>query len=99
MELQIPIVALAHLSLTVDSRDDKRPILSDLRESGSIEQDADIVAFLYRDDYYNKAESIDENTSKSEFIIRKHRNGPTATIDLIFKRNTSTFVNYINKEE
>lgn len=98
MELQVPIIALAQLSRSVDSRDDKRPILSDLRESGSIEQDADIVAFLYRDDYYNKESAIDENTSKSEFIIRKHRNGPTSTIDLIFKRNTSTFVNFINKE-
>lgn len=98
MELKIPVVALAQLSRSVDSRDDKRPILSDLRESGSIEQDADIVAFLYRDDYYNKESAIDENTSKSEFIIRKHRNGPTATIDLIFKRDTSTFVNFINKE-
>ena len=99
MELQVPIIALAQLSRSVDSRDDKRPILSDLRESGSIEQDADIVSFLYRDDYYNKESAIDENTSKSEFIIRKHRNGPTSTIDLIFKRNTSTFVNFINKEE
>lgn len=98
MELKIPIVALAQLSRSVDSRDDKRPILSDLRESGSIEQDADIVAFLYRDDYYNKEAAIDENTSKSEFILRKHRNGPTTTIDLIFKRDTSTFVNFINKE-
>lgn len=98
MELQIPIIALAQLSRSVDSRDDKRPILSDLRESGSIEQDADIVAFLYRDDYYNKDSAIDENTSKSEFILRKHRNGPTTTIDLVFKRDTSTFVNYINKE-
>lgn len=99
MELQIPIIALAQLSRSVDSRDDKRPILSDLRESGSIEQDADIVAFLYRDDYYNKESAIDENTSKSEFIMRKHRNGPTSTINLIFKRDTSTFVNFINKEE
>ncbi len=98
MELKIPIIALAQLSRSVDSRDDKRPILSDLRESGSIEQDADIVAFLYRDDYYNKESAIDENTSKSEFIIRKHRNGPTTTINLVFKRDTSTFVNYINKE-
>ena len=98
MELQIPIVALAQLSRSVDSRDDKRPILSDLRESGSIEQDADLVAFLYRDDYYDKEQAVDPNTSKSEFIIRKHRNGPTATIDLVFKRDTSTFVNYINKE-
>lgn len=98
MELKIPVVALAQLSRSVDSRDDKRPILSDLRESGSIEQDADIVAFLYRDDYYNKESAIDENTSKSEFIMRKHRNGPTSTIDLIFKRDTSTFVNFINKD-
>lgn len=98
MELGVPIIALAQLSRGVEARDDKRPILSDLRESGSIEQDADLVAFLYRDDYYNKEAAIDENTSKSEFIIRKHRNGPTATIDLIFKRNTSTFVNYTDRE-
>lgn len=99
MELQIPIIALAQLSRSVESRDDKRPILSDLRESGSIEQDADIVAFLYRDDYYNKESAYDENTSRSEFIIGKHRNGPTTTIDLLFKRNTSTFVNFVEKEE
>lgn len=99
MELGIPVIALAQLSRSVDGRDDNRPVLSDLRESGSIEQDADIVAFLYRDDYYKKEAAIDENTSKSEFIIRKHRNGPTTTINLIFKRNTSTFVNYIDKEE
>lgn len=99
MELEIPVIALAQLSRSVEGRDDKRPILSDLRESGSIEQDADIVAFLYRDDYYNKESAIDENTSKSEFIIGKHRSGPTTTIDLIFRRNTSTFVNFINKEE
>lgn len=99
MELKIPIIALAQLSRSVESRDDKRPILSDLRESGSIEQDADIVAFLYSDDYYDKEKAIDENTGKSEFIIRKHRNGPNTTINLIFKRNTLTFLNYINKEE
>ena len=99
MELEIPVIALAQLSRSVEGRDDKRPILSDLRESGSIEQDADIVAFLYRDDYYNKESAIDENTSKSEFIIGKHRSGPTTTIPLIFRRNTSTFVNFINKEE
>ena len=98
MELKIPVVALAQLSRTVEGREDKRPLLSDLRESGSIEQDADIVAFLYRDDYYTKEISIDENTSKSEFIIAKHRNGPTTTVDLIFKRNTSTFVNMLKEE-
>lgn len=99
MELGIPVIALAQLSRSVEGREDKRPLLSDLRESGSIEQDADIVAFLYRDDYYNKEAAIDENTSKSEFIVSKHRSGPTATIELIFRRNTATFVNYVNREE
>ena len=98
MELGIPVIALAQLSRSVEGREDKRPLLSDLRESGSIEQDADIVAFLYRDDYYNKESAIDENTSKSEFIISKHRNGPTATINLLFKRNTSSFFNMENGE-
>ena len=99
MELEIPVIALAQLSRSVEGRDDKRPILSDLRESGSIEQDADIVSFLYRDDYYNKEAAIDENTSKSEFLIRKHRSGPTADINLIFKRDTSTFANFVDREE
>ncbi len=99
MELEIPIIALAQLSRGVDSRDDKRPILSDLRESGSIEQDADIVAFLYREDYYDPTKAIDENTSKSEFIIRKHRNGPTTTVNLVFKRDKSTFINFDNDEK
>ena len=99
MELNIPVIALAQLSRSVESRDDKRPILSDLRESGSIEQDADLVAFLYRDDYYNKENAIDENTSRSELLIRKNRSGPTATVDLIFKLQTSTFLNFINREE
>ena len=99
MELNIPVIALAQLSRTVEGREDKRPLLSDLRESGSIEQDADIVAFLYREDYYTKQISIDENTSKSEFIIAKHRSGPTTTIDLIFKRNTSTFVSMLKEKE
>ncbi len=94
MELNIPVVALAQLSRAVDARENKRPIMSDLRESGSIEQDADIVAFLYRDDYYNKEAAIDQNTSISEFIVAKHRNGPTATIELLFKRDTSTFLSY-----
>lgn len=93
MELNIPVIALAQLSRSVEGREDKRPMLSDLRESGSIEQDADIVAFLYRDDYYNKEAAIDEFTSNSEFIIGKHRNGPTATVEFIFKRNTSSFFN------
>lgn len=99
MELEVPIIALAQLSRSVEGREDKRPLLSDLRESGSIEQDADIVAFLFREDYYKEDLAIDENTSKSEFIIRKHRNGPVDTVDLIFKRNTSTFRNFANNIE
>ncbi len=99
MELNIPVIALAQLSRNVEGREDKRPLLSDLRESGSLEQDADIVAFLYRDDYYNKEAAIDINTSKVEFIMGKHRNGPTATIEFIFKRNKSSFFNMEKVEE
>ncbi len=98
MELKIPIVALAQLSRSVEAREDKRPLLSDLRESGSIEQDADIVAFLYRDDYYTKKIEIDENTSKSEFIVSKHRNGATKTIPLLFKRNISKFESFLQEQ-
>ncbi len=98
MELHIPVIALAQLSRSVEGREDKRPMLSDLRESGSIEQDADLVGFLYRDDYYTKEASKD-STSLSEFIIAKHRNGPQATINLIFKKDTSTFRNATKKEE
>ena len=98
MELNVPIIALSQLSRNVESREEKRPMMSDLRESGSIEQDADIVMFLYRDDYYNKESRTEDNNSISELIIGKHRNGPTATIELLFKKNTSTFLN-LRKEK
>lgn len=94
LELGVPVIALAQLSRAVEAREDKRPIMSDLRESGSIEQDADIVSFLYRDDYYNKEARRDDNASITEFIIGKNRSGPTKTIELLFRKDTSTFVNF-----
>ena len=93
MELHVPVIALAQLSRSVEGRPDKRPLMSDLRESGSIEQDADMVGFLYRDDYYNK-EAMNNDVSISEFIIGKNRNGPTKTVEFIFKGSTVTFANY-----
>lgn len=99
LELNIPVIALAQLSRSVELRENKRPIMSDLRESGSIEQDADIVAFLYREDYYNKEKATSDNQSVSEFIIGKHRNGPTGSVDLLFKRNTSTFLSMKKSSE
>lgn len=99
MELKVPIIALAQLSRTSEQRkESKRPVLSDLRESGSIEQDADIVGLLYRDDYYNEASKISDSTSLSELIIAKHRNGAVGKIDLLFKRDMSSFHN-IEKEK
>lgn len=101
MELDIPVIALAQLSRNVEGRENKRPIMSDLRESGSIEQDADIVAFLYRDDYYNKpAGQIEENNiSVSELIIGKHRSGATGTVELLFEKNISNFRNYLKQKQ
>jgi replicative DNA helicase len=93
MELECPVIALAQLSRAVEGRPDKRPLMSDLRESGSIEQDADLVGFLYRDDYYNK-EAMNKEASITEFIIGKNRNGPTKTVEFLFKGNTFTFTNY-----
>ena len=99
LELQIPVVTLAQLSRTPELRENKRPVLSDLRESGSIEQDADIVAFIYRDDYYNENSKIDDNMSKTEIIVRKNRSGKIGTAEVLFKKNTLSFMNYRNEEK
>ena len=90
-ELGVPVIALSQLSRAVEQRNDKKPMLSDLRESGAIEQDADIVMFIYRDEYYNKEES--ENRGKAEVIIAKHRNGPVGSVDLLFQANITKFKN------
>lgn len=104
-ELHVPVIALSQLSRGVEQRQDKRPVLSDIRESGSIEQDADIVAFLYRDDYYRDAEGDeddddqggndegDDNVGEVEVIIEKNRSGPRGTVKLLFVKSYNKFTN------
>jgi replicative DNA helicase len=96
-ELNVPILALSQLSRGVEARDEKRPVLSDLRESGSIEQDADVVMFIYRDEVYNKkdknAPPSAPSDSNAEVIVAKHRNGATGHADLYFRKENTSFEN------
>jgi replicative DNA helicase len=90
-ELDVPVVALSQLSRAPEARNPPKPLMSDLRESGSIEQDADVVAFIYREDYYKETE---ENKGLAELILAKQRNGPTGTVRLAFLKEFTRFENY-----
>lgn len=92
-ELNVPVIALSQLSRSVEQRSDKRPQLSDLRESGALEQDADLVIFLYRHAYYEKDEER-PSTEKTEVLISKHRNGPIGQVELAFEANINAFYNF-----
>ena len=98
-ELNVPVIALSQLSRNVEQRENKRPMLSDLRESGAIEQDADLVMFLYREDYYKREEERNNEREDVELILAKHRNGPTGNLKLAFEKNINAFYGIKNNLE
>ena len=93
-ELNVPVVALSQLSRAPEARNPPRPLMSDLRESGSIEQDADVVSFIYREEYYKPT---DENAGVAELLISKQRNGPTGIVKLAFLKEFTRFENYFGE--
>ena len=95
-ELGVPVVALSQLSRAPEQRPDKVPMLSDLRDSGSIEQDADIVAFIYRDDYYDDES---DRPGEADLIVAKHRNGPIGKVPLVFQPEYPCFVSMSREDE
>lgn len=99
-ELNVPVIALSQLSRSVESRQDHRPFLSDLRESGSLEQDADMVSFLFREAYYNKEmEADDAQRNRTEVILAKNRNGPVGTVEMYFAGQFTLFYEMTDREE
>jgi replicative DNA helicase len=94
-ELNVPILAASQLSRAVEQRSDKRPMLSDLRESGSLEQDADVVLFIHREDMYDPTS---ERKNIAEIIVAKHRNGPVGTVELYFRAHLAQFLNAARRD-